>query len=73
MAAGVYQVTVTGQTGPGQTATAVVLTDVESINFRVKDGAVDIKKLNGPSTTFEYSNIATVTVTPASKTMVLST
>ncbi len=73
MAAGVYSVTVTGQTGPGLTATAVVITNVASVNFRVADGAVDVNVQNGPTRTFEYSNIATVTVTPAAKTMVLST
>jgi hypothetical protein len=42
MPAGVVQATVTGNTGPGNAVTSLIITNVRSINFRFADGAVDI-------------------------------
>ena len=74
MPAGVVQATVTGNTGPGLTATASVITNVRNINFRFADGAVDIYSddIPGGFRTFQYSAMTTVTFTPASKTVVMS-
>lgn len=73
MAAGVVTVTATAKIGAGASVTALVLTNVASVNFRFKDGCVDVIKDGGPTTTFEYSDIATVTVTPATKVVAIST
>jgi hypothetical protein len=73
MPAGVVSVTVTAKIGPGNSVTSLALTDVASVNFRFKDGVVEVVKDGGPTTSFEYSDIATVTITPAAKTVTLST
>lgn len=73
MAAGNATVTITGQTGPGLTATATVITDVAQVNFKFKSGTVEITKDGGPTAYFEYSNIATVTIVPATKAVTIST
>lgn len=74
MPAGVVTATVTGNIGPGLTATARVITNVRNINFRFADGAVDIYSddLPGGFATFQYSAMTTVTFTPAAKTVVMS-
>jgi hypothetical protein len=74
MSAGNVTATVTAKTGPGITVTGQVLTNVSEIRFRFKDGVVDIYRLEPPTmSSFEYSDISTVTITPSAKTVVLST
>lgn len=74
MPAGAVVATVTGNIGPGLTATGRVINNVRNINFRFADGSVDIYSddLPGGMSTFQYSAMATVTITPAAKTVVLS-
>jgi len=74
MPAGVIVATVTGNIGPGLTATSRVINNVRNINFRFADGAVDIYSddLPGGFSTFQYSAMTTVTVSPAAKTVVMS-
>lgn len=74
MPAGVVVATVTGNIGPGLTATSRVINNVRNINFRFADGSVDIYSddLPGGFATFQYSAMTTVTFTPASKTVVMS-
>lgn len=74
MPAGVVQATVTGNTGPGNAVTSLVITGVRQINYRFADGAVDIYSddLPGNVRTFQYSAMTTVTFSPAARTVVMS-
>lgn len=73
MAAGNVVVTVTGIAGAGQASVATVIRDVASVNFRFRDGVVEITQQGGPTASYEYSNMATVTISPSAKTVTLST
>ena len=74
MPAGRYTVTVTAKTGPGLSVTAMVLQNVTNINFAPVQGTVSITQDDPPFTRiFQYSDVATVTTTPASRTMTIST
>lgn len=75
MAAGNVQVTVTAKTGPGITVTGMVLNNVSAVNFRFADGIIDVVNTNpsGQVNSFQYSDIATVTISPSAKTVVIST
>jgi hypothetical protein len=70
MPAGNVTVTATGDTGAGQQMTAQTLSNVSAMNFRFKDGAVDIIQEEPPRMlTVQYSNLTGVTFTPASRTV----
>lgn len=75
MAAGLVSVTITGQTGPGKTVTSLAVTDVSNINFDFAGGVVKVVQRNPVPKTIEveYSNLATVTITPSTGVVVLST
>jgi len=73
MPAGTITLTVTADTGPNQQITAQVITEVISMNFRFKDGAVDIYADNPPRMlTVQYSDLTGVTFTPASRTVTIT-
>lgn len=73
MPAGNIQLTATADTGPGQQATSQVIPNVSSMNFRFKDGVVDVYVEDPPKMlSFQYSNLTAVTFTPASKTVVIT-
>jgi len=70
MPAGNITLTATGDTGPGQQVTANVIPEVSRLDFRFKDGVVDVYVENPPKMlTFQYSNLSGVTFTPASRTV----
>ena len=70
MPAGAITLTATGDTGPGRQMTAQVIQNVINMNFRFKDGVVDIFADDPPRMlTVQYSNLSAVTFTPASKTV----
>lgn len=61
-------VTITGQTGPGITNTAIVLPNVTNIRFNIGGNTIEVTYTptgQGTSKTvfYQYSNIATVTYT----------
>jgi len=55
-------VTITGKTGPGITVTAAAFTGVLSLLFDYGRSVIQMMTDQGPKE-FQYSNIATVTVT----------
>ena len=70
MPAGNVTLTATGDTGPGQQITAAAIANVSQMNFRFKDGVVDIYVEDPPKMlSVQYSNLSAVTFTPASKTV----
>lgn len=70
MPAGNVTLTATGDTGPGQQITAQSIPNVSAMNFRFKDGVVDIYVEDPPKMlSVQYSNLSGVTFTPASKTV----
>jgi hypothetical protein len=56
-------VTVTGYTGPGVTATAVVITDVASFTVNVATGILQLNLSNGVIQKYAISAATTFTVT----------
>jgi hypothetical protein len=71
-------VTITGNLGPGNTVTALVFSDVTSVNFDfvARTVAITDKATGTPKTVyFEYANIATVTfsISGANTTVTIST
>lgn len=73
MPAGTITLTATADTGPNQQMTAQVINEVISMNFRFKDGSLDIYSDNPPRMlTVQYSDLTAVTFTPASRTVVIT-
>lgn len=74
MAAGNVTVTVTAKTGPGITVTAGIYT-ASAVNFQFAKGIIDVVHdvPVGKVSSFQYSDVATVTISPSAKTVVIST
>jgi hypothetical protein len=60
------QVTVTGKTGPGSTATAQLFTDLTNVNVDFSKQTLTVVQTGNRITTFDLYGIATVTYTIAS-------
>lgn len=73
-----FSVTLTAVTGPGKSVTAAVISDVSTIQLNAAAGVGKLFLNNPPNSTprtieFQYSSIATVTVTPSTGAVVIST
>jgi hypothetical protein len=75
-AAGVAAITVTGALGPGLTTTALVYNNVTNFEVDFVEGVYSItySDSTGPHTVkYAYVGVATITWTPTTKTVVIST
>jgi hypothetical protein len=72
MAAGAVTATVTAKLGPGLSVSALAFSDVNSINFNFAAGEFEIIQ-ETKTTQFEYSDVSTVTITPSTKVVTIST
>lgn len=73
MANGVITATITAKTGPGITVTAQVLQEVDAINFDFVGGVITVFQSPDKYSTYQYSDIATVSISPSAKTVTIST
>lgn len=71
--AGNITLVATADTGPGQQITAQTIANVSSMNFRYKDGVVDVFVEDPPKMlTLQYSNLSAISFVVATKTMTIT-